>query len=300
MPRKSKEERIELTIKEALRLGIPERHAKVLAKVSQRRNLDGRVRVLIGRSLCNKPRDYALMTQAYQQMMEDPTSFYENHKKQRLLGHNKFHKYGSLSRMYSFASPIRLIHTLLEDAQAIREMAKIIKEREGVLDPREEYYDLPFEKMRFARLEEAFRQDLRGNGIDSEMTETLLNSIGWKKAAIIDLYGGVFLPSKQLMMDGFYVFFSSERGSKFIEEWKNLENRDDLMEEFSHGFYNNPRINPSLVELGPENIGSPAFEKKYRDYGDEGYHTLDGTFHRNAGRDARDNPNIAKLLEVIK
>src|SRR3989338_9467403 len=103
MPRRTKEERLELTKKTAMEIGLPERHAAVLAKISFRRNLDGRVRYLMGHT------EYRQMMDRYRQMNEDQTRFYLENKSLIIKGSKRFPRYGSLSLAYSMASPYQLI-----------------------------------------------------------------------------------------------------------------------------------------------------------------------------------------------
>ncbi|MEK6928184.1 MAG: hypothetical protein AABX11_07155 [Nanoarchaeota archaeon] len=265
MPRISKEERIRITEERAKMLGLPDKHAAVLARVSFRRNLDTRVNWLM-----RNERGYGEMIKLFKEMSNDPVEFYFKHKSSKYPDHKKFIRYGNLSFMYSNASPIQLIHVLLEDAKKVRAAAKLIRVLDEVKPTGEEYDSVRFEESRFGRLEQAFRQDLFGNGIPKDLVERVLEALKWDKRSIAehgnDRDGAVY---KTGIMDAFYIFFSSPEGNKFLKDWNDPSTREDLISQISYRICNDPKINPQLIDKSPKDIGTPAFEERCRTFGNE-------------------------------
>ena len=280
MPRRTKEERLELTKKTAMEIGLPERHAAVLAKISFRRNLDGRVRYLMGHT------EYRQMMDRYRQMNEDQTRFYLENKSLIIKGSKRFPRYGSLSLAYSMASPYQLIMFLLEDAYAARIESKIISETTGKPAAYEEEYSYDlFEEQRFKRLETAFRQDLRGNGIPMELVDTLLDAVKWRDATV-SIRVRDFATTKQDIMDAFYLFFGSNEGKNFVEQWE-TEPHEALIDSFSYRFFNDPRVNPKLVNMELRYVGTKEYEEMCMSFGDSIIFYPDGTTVKRSEIDAR-------------
>ena len=280
MVRKTKEQRLQLTKDEALKLGMSERHAHVLAFVSVRRGLDKIIRDL----LSPRQNHYSDMLQAHTEMTENSTAFYNRHKSAHYSGNKKFSRYGHLSYMYSHASLIQLIYVLLEDAKTAQ---SIIKMHRALGDSRPSLDHVMIEELRFSKLESAFRQDLRGNYIPSDLVETLLDALDWKDSPVVDCYGGTVGTSKPVIMDAFYVFFSSEEGDHFLRVWNDQDQRESLVDQFTYRFHNDPHINPALIDKKPTDIGTPAFEEACKTYLSGYVHDFKGRSTKRSDLDAR-------------
>lgn len=276
MPRKTKQERIDYTLEKALELGLPISHAEVLAKISFRKNLDTRVCYLMEQL----GKGYRNMIATFKEMSDDPTAFYYKHKSSRYEGHKKFSRYGNLSSMYSHASPIQLICVLLEDAKEVRDQAKIMRILYGEVPRGEEYNGINFGDLRLKKLERALRQDLTGNGMPEDLTERLLKELKWDEPGG---FASSHLPREHIM-DAFYVFFSSSDGDRFLEDWQDISKRDKLVDQFTYRVYNDPRINPHLIHMTPQDIGNPKFEENCRTFGDEPVSIVKGSKIREVKR----------------
>lgn len=231
MPRKTKDERIRLTREKAIQFGLPERHSEILAKISFRRKLDSYILELI------QTKGYIELIENYHEMQRDPTAFYYKHKSQKVQDNKRFTRYGNLSYMYSNASPIQIMQMLLEDAKEIQRQIIIDKELEIPGDKKRPVGSF-FECLRFSKLEQAFFQDLTGNGIPPEATERILKRVNWEKLPVFDNYGKCWGQIyKEEVMQMFYNFFGSKKGDSFLEKWKDESRQEELIEELVKDFY---------------------------------------------------------------
>ncbi len=291
MVRQTKEERLRFTEDEALKLGLPQRHAHALASVSVRKGLDKVIRNL----LSPRPNTYLDMIQAHNKMNEDSFAFYRMHMSAQYVGNRKFSRYGHLSYMYSFASPMQLIYVLLEDAKAVQAIARMNRELdvEGSDRGRKLDYDvgLEVEELRFDKLERAFRQDLLGNYIPSDVAETLLDALDWKNCPVVDYYGGTVGTSKMIIMDAFYVFFSSEIGDLLLKKWNETHQRENLVDQFTYHFYNDPHINTHLIGKKPADVRTLGFEESCRAY-------LEGDVYDHTGKPTRRSEIDARRTQI--
>jgi hypothetical protein len=281
--RKKPEERATALKDELMGFGMPEKYAVVLSKIAVRRRIEARVSYLLH---CDMSYSDAIKNNA--RMLDDPHEFLLREKYLKQKGRRKFVRFGNLSYAYRSASQIQLINRFVKDALCTKQVAAILRKLdEGRPRPCEEFEHESYDKQREKELEEAFRFDLKVNKIDPTLVEAILTKLGWN-GLYLRFEGHGFDPTKLMVMDAFYSFFSSEEGDMFLEKWKSEPDRPKLLEEFVRGFWNEPRINPRLMGLGPEMVGTPEFERKRIEFFDSLVFSADGKPSRRGDVDKRD------------
>ena len=294
-------ERLGLVKTAGINIGLPEKHAEVLAKISLRKNLDTRVCKL----LKMLQGSYSEMMVRYNELLDDPTAFYYANKTLK-IGSRKFPAYGNVSLAYSLCSPYQLVLFVMEDASTVEDLAIMEAELsddglngewgaeeepgEGVLlepeyGPEYDYFSL--DSQRFERYYRAFRHDLEGNRIPSDLVEKLLNALDWENRPAEKDLMGLDSWSKYEVMDSFYIFFSSEEGEQFIEQWKHKESPEKLLDRFTYLVYNDPRVNPHLIGMGLKDVGTKRYEERCASFGEDKIYRADGTCRKRAEVDAR-------------
>ncbi len=279
-------------------IGLPERHAEALAKISIRKNLDVRVGKLL--KLLHGPYSEAMVK--YNKLLDDPTAFYYANKTLK-IGSQKFPAYGNVSLAYSFCSPYQLVLFIMEDALMVENISIMNAALAGPSEEwgeedledgawpepeyGEEYQDFSLKDQRFERHYRAFRHDLEGNHIPSDLVEKLLDALGWKnRSAEPDFYSlGTW--SKYEVMDSFYIFFSLDEGEQFVEQWKRKESQDKLIDRFTYLVYNDPRINPHLIDMELKDVGTKRYEERCNSFGDDLIYHTDGTSRKRSEINAR-------------
>ncbi len=293
-------ERLDLVKTAGINIGLPERYAEALAKISIRKNLDVRVNKLL--KLLHGPYSKAMVK--YNKMLDDPTAFYYANKTLK-IGSNKFPAYGNVSLAYSFCSPYQLVLFIMEDTSTVEDIAIMNAALAGPSEERkkndledetwpepeydEEYLDFSLANQRFERCYRAFRHDLEGNRIPLDLVEKLLDALDWKNRPAEKNIMGLEYWSKYEVMDSFYIFFSSEEGDRFVEQWKCKESQDKLIDRFTYLVYNDPRINPHLIDMELKDIGTKRYEELCTSFGEDLLYHIDGTSIRRAEVDARKN-----------
>jgi hypothetical protein len=232
-----------------LSIGLSDNQVKALSKISQRRSL---INETI-KTLELFSESYKKVMSQHKQMLENPFFFYQKNKKLRKT-ENDLLTYGSLSLSYSFCSPYRLISSILKDAESVKMAIDLNDEIYG-----NDEKDIDFDfwvgepiKLREQDMKyKSFLQDLRGNKVPEDLLSGLLDKIKFEKRER-SCDWGFNKVTKTSIIDSFYIFFGSKRGSDFVEEWKNEVNREKLKEEFEYLIYNNPYVNPALVDYSLE------------------------------------------------
>lgn len=253
----------------AVQIGLSLRYANVLASVSVQRGLDKRVVHLL-----QKDHEYiqtakASLTQ-HNKMKEDPCGFYLRNKGQR-----NFRTYGTLSALYSYASPLRVVQWVLADAQAALDIATFDREYDKNVRDGEEYYSVPFAERRFELREAAFRQDMRGNRVPEDALESLLGALKWDDCELSSPFG---LPhTKMSVIESCYIFFTSARGRDFVTSWKEDEKRILLVQQFVSLYCNDPSVNPALVDMTLKDIHTEHFTRRCNEYPEDVFCRADGT-----------------------
>jgi hypothetical protein len=280
--RKTPEERVTALKEELMDFDMQEKHATVLARIAVRRRIEARVSYLLH---CDM--SYSDMIKTSAKMLDDPHEFLLKEKYLKQKGRRKFVRFGNLSYAYRSASQIYLISKLIQDALYVEEVAVRLRKLDGESPRYDEEYGIElYHQRREKELEEAFRFDLKVNKIDSSLIEAILAKLDWN-SLYVSFTGYGLEPTKLMVMDAFYAFFSSEEGDQFLEKWKLEQNRPQLLEEFVKAFYNDPRVNPHLVGLGPEMVGTPEFEKERQEFLDGPVFSSDGEEHRRGDVDKR-------------
>jgi hypothetical protein len=243
MPRKSREERMNLVLEKARGIGMGERYASALAAVSVRRRLDGRVLKILD----NHGTYYAESIRMNNEMWEDPFAF-----QKKYLGNKRFRRFATLSLTYSDSSQIRMVLRILSDAKYTRKIDSELR-RSGVLNKTDSaIYDRDlFFILREKEKRDAFYADMRGNGISREHVDCILKRIGYEE--LPDDYYGYQCFEKTGAIGGLYKFFSNGPGRNYVSMMRNEndhEKRDeiaqDMADSFFYAFRNDVNINPSL------------------------------------------------------
>lgn len=280
-PLSRREDRIDSLTENAIAIGLPERHAAVLARIAVRKRLDTRVN-----DLMSFERGYEESARRYKEMWDDPVAFAESAKLFRTRSGKRFPRYGNLSVSYTNASPFQVVGRLIRDAAEARSVYSMLREMDGSCSEGREYDRDLYGMQRERELEAAFRQDMRGNGINQSMVDALFKELGYehmeeRSSSYIDA------PTKKIVMDSFYVFFSSPEGDAFLMGWGSGEDRPKLVESFVKRFWNDPEVNPALIDAKPEEVGSPAFERRRLEFFDSLRYKDDGTSLRRGDIDLR-------------
>jgi len=237
----------------ALEIGFSKPYVDTLLKISKRK------RSLHETSLALEQwsSHYKKTMQQYNKMKNDPISFYQTNKKLRKTD-NDLLTYGSLSLSYSFCSPYRLITTILNDSKGILEYHKYMVECSDENHVLEDFDNSLIEEIRTDSLIEqkyqSFMQDLRGNKVSLSLLNHLLEKVKFDKRDSTQDNWGLASITRESLIDSFYIFFGSKRGTDFIEEWVDESNHEKLKDEFEYLIYNNPYINPLLVSCSLEDF----------------------------------------------
>ena len=118
MGRKPRDVELRETTSLAIEYGLPPRHAQVLAKICQRKNLHTRVQKVM------MLRDYRDLIESYKEMVADPSTFHQKHRARRIADFNEIVTDGTLSREYSMASPTNIVREILKAAEWSRKLEK--------------------------------------------------------------------------------------------------------------------------------------------------------------------------------
>jgi hypothetical protein len=246
--RKSLEERIIKIENTPIELGLSERQSKAIINIAKRKNLLNE----LGLALDYFKSDYVSALKQYKDMSEDPVFFNQKNKKIRNT-ENDLLTFGSLSLSYSFCSPIRLISSIIDDAEYIKSYHKIMIESSDEDHRLEDFdYGLISENRKEKSIKMKYQsllQDLSGNKVSQSLLEELSEKMNIGKRPDSRDDWGVAVINKESLIDSFYIFFGSKRGSDFVKEWEIESSREELKNEFKHLIYNNPYVNPLLVDL---------------------------------------------------
>lgn len=120
LPHKMDSEGLE---KMVLELGLSERYAKTICAVSSRKKLVPETSM----GLYVNDQGFRDTVVLYKSLQEDPHKFYSNNKKLS-SGEKKLLTFGSLSLSYSFASPHRLIRSILSEGESLAVYVQAMRE----------------------------------------------------------------------------------------------------------------------------------------------------------------------------
>lgn len=266
----------------ALRSGFKRNFAEAISKISNRRGLLDETVVAL------KTIDYETPLKIFKKMTKDPYSFYQKNKR-IINAQGKLLTFGSLSLSYSFCSPYKVVRDIIYDSEMIKNYVEFMKETSDKDFSLKEMEEEAYVIQNFREEEEietrlrSFKQDLRGNKVPENLLEKLLKKVEFEKREFGGGYNNLaFLSSitKESLMDSFYIFFGSKRGSEFVEEWKNPQNHKKLEEEFEYLVYNNPYINPRLVDKSLKDFMSEEHIKRAERF-----------LKEDKGKGLRKNPN---------
>jgi len=244
----------------ALALGLPERYVKTLSAVSTRKGI-------VPESIMNLSinyNNYRNTILLHQKLQENPSEFYRNNKKITCVD-RKLITFGSLSLSYSFASLHRLLRDIISGSELVKSYVECMKETS------DENYSLEDvscdaillnDSYTISQVKEkinAFKQELRGNKIPNEIIDVLTKKLKFDKRDIIRDVWGLSAITQESLIDSMYLFFGSQRGTEFIQQWKNKQNRGKLIDEFEFLVYNNPYVNPLLIDHSLKTYMSDEF-----------------------------------------
>ena len=233
----------------ALTLGLPERYVTTLSAISVRKNL-------VPETIMNlyiHDENYRNTIILNEKLQENPSKFYQTNKQITSVD-KKLITFGSLSLSYSFASLHRLLRDIIAGSESIKWFVDFMKETS---DETYSLEDVAGEAMLFnesylqsqvKQKTNALKQDLRGNKVPEEITNELMKKLKFdQRDAIRDSWGlsGI---TQESIIDSMYLFFGSKKGEDYIQKWKNEDNREKLLDEFEYLIYNNPYINPLLID----------------------------------------------------
>jgi hypothetical protein len=241
---KSREERFREVLEGALRIGLDEKYAHVLATISVRRRLDGRVSRLLNRFDV----EYGDFIKRSKEMLADPEAFYR-----KSLG-SGFRKYATLSYVcYADASPVRTVFRILKDAKTSRELDSGLQEG-GLLERDESVLDDHrfFREQREDERKDVLLADMRANGVTKDFVDAIFGHIGFDKLLDRDEYSGDLCFTHETAIRSLYRFFESPKYAGFRRRIRTArgEQRDALRTElasaFSEAYRNDPEINKDL------------------------------------------------------
>ena len=146
-----------------------------------------------------------------------------------------------------------------------------------------------FDEQRLKRFEKAFQQDLRSNKIPENLVAALFAVLKYNSQSVHDYYGtgdpGV--TSKKAIMDSFYCFFSSVYAKPCLMQWNEVSSRDSVIDQFTYRFFNDPKINPALVDMDSTAVGSRKYKEACAVFGDQLVYARDGSSQKRSEIDGR-------------
>ena len=251
----------------ALSLGLPKRYVKTLSVVSIRREI-------VPETIMNiymMGDSYQNVIYLHEKLNEDPYQFYQNNKKITSVD-KKLITFGSLSLSYSFASLHRLLRNIIHISEELKGYVGFMKETSDESYSLENIVKEPFmfnEMYLDSRVKEkylAFKQDLRGNKIPANIIESLTKKLKFDKRSLRRDEWGLSGITQESLIDSMYLFFGSEKGTEFIHQWRNKQNKNELLDEFEFLVYNNPYINPLLIDHSMQTYMTDEFIKSAEIY----------------------------------
>ncbi|MCX6814753.1 MAG: hypothetical protein NTY20_03850 [Candidatus Aenigmarchaeota archaeon] len=243
-----------------------ERYANALASVSVRRRLDTRILKL----LHNYGLDYAESLKMNKEMWEDSFAF-----QKKCLGDKRFRRYATLSLTYSDASPLRMVLRILKDAKYTRDYDSMLRKMGDFNEEYDSELRNPylFWELREEEKKAAFYADVRGNGIEKEHVNAILQRIGYEKLHCRPMIDEVF---DQLgAISSLYRFFEGQRGREYkgrMREEKDPGKRSELVKGMADAFFEAYRsdktVNPDL-QIGDYLFSSSGKKAKVLGYGED-------------------------------
>lgn len=244
----------------ALSLGLPKRYVNTLSAVLTRKK-----RVPEGiMALHINWNNYKKTLLLHKKLQESPYEFYQNNKKITSV-EKKLITFGSLSLSYSFASLHKLLRDIIYGSKLVQGYVG------GMQETSDENYSLEnvsedgtflndiYLELQVKEKINAFKQDLRGNKISDEIIDALMKKLKFDKRSTIRDGWNLSGITQESIIDSMYIFFGSQKGTEFMQQWENKKNREKLLDEFEFLIYNNPYVNPLLIDHSLKTYMSDEF-----------------------------------------
>ncbi len=251
----------------ALSLGLPEKYVHTLIKISTRKEL----MLETISAIKIHQNEYRNKLHFHKRLFEDPSKFYQENKK-IISTEKKLITFGSLSLSYSFSSLYGLLRDIISESKIIHDFVEFMKETSDknytleMIAEDEAFFINVYQESQVKKKYLALKQDLRGNKISDYIINDLLGKLKFDKRPIIRDGWGLSGITQESIIDSMYIFFGSERGTEFIKEYEIKQNKNKLLNEFEFLMYNNPYINPLLIDESLQTYMSNGFIESAEKY----------------------------------